>query len=103
MVQHQHVASMLSCMIINTLLRLGCFKQLSLLTLGCGIDKVVALKVRWILSTCRGHIVELDATQQIAGMGGVPLAQLVDHSIAGHCLPHQSSRDVCSCTVVKDK
>ncbi len=33
----------------------------------------LAMQVRWILSTCRSHIVELDAAEQIPGMNGVPL------------------------------
>ncbi|DBA94319.1 TPA: hypothetical protein ACH3X1_001928 [Trebouxia sp. C0004] len=33
-------------------------------------DKYAFRLVRWILSTCRSHIVELDATEQIPGMNG---------------------------------
>lgn len=40
------------------------------------------LQVRWILSTCRGHIVELQPGEQIAGMQGVLLTPL-----PCHCLP----------------
>lgn len=37
----------------------------------------IVLQVRWILSTCRGHIVELQPKEQIAGMHGVLLTSLL--------------------------
>lgn len=49
----------------------------------CLEETFINLQVRWILSTCRGHIVELQPKEQIAGMGGV-------------CLTSRSSSTSCS-------
>ena len=49
-------------------------------------EACVFLQVRWILSTCRGHIVELQPEEQIAGMHGVilplPLSSMLHTSMA---------------------
>ena len=42
----------------------------------CLEETFINLQVRWILSTCRGHIVELQPKEQIAGMGGVCLTSI---------------------------
>lgn len=46
----------------------------------------IVLQVRWILSTCRGHIVELQPKEQIAGMHGVLLTSLPCHRLPASCI-----------------